>query len=133
MIISNKLFHFFMKFWMLQERKSHFCGIFANFFQCSFKSKMQVLMTVQFFGYFFVGIIWRGGRGFIFKWGVPHGGSMGFDGEGVKKIMGWVGEGMSLCTPIRGNPGSPWYLLEFSWTMLPGRDQNSCRTLDIVQ
>ena len=30
MIISNKPFHFFMKFWMLQEKKLCLCGIFAK-------------------------------------------------------------------------------------------------------
>ena len=54
---------------------------------------MQVLVTVRFFGYFFVGIICGDGRGFIFKRGVPHGGSMGFDGEGVKKNHGMSGGG----------------------------------------
>ena len=57
-IISNKLFHFFMKFWMLPERKSCICGIFVKW-------------QFPIFWIFFVGIIfWKelhfsmeGGRG----------------------------------------------------------------------
>ena len=68
-------FTFLMKFWMLQVRKSNFCGISAIFFWCGFMSEIQVLMTASNFGlFFFLGIIsWNGallfnGRDFIFKW-----------------------------------------------------------------
>ena len=53
---------------MLQERKPHFCGIFATFFQCYFMSETQVLMTVSnFFGFFSRNYFLEGG--FTFQWG----------------------------------------------------------------
>ena len=53
---------------MLQERKPHFCGIFATFFQCYFMSETQVLMTVSNFGGFFSRNYFLDG-GFTFQWG----------------------------------------------------------------
>ena len=50
---SNKLFHFFMKLWMLQLRKSRFYGISAISFQCCLMDEIQVLMTVSDFSGFF--------------------------------------------------------------------------------
>ena len=44
---------FLKKFWMLQVRKSRFCGISDIFFQCCFLSETtQVLMTVSVFLFF---------------------------------------------------------------------------------
>ena len=112
-------FTFLMKFWMLQVRKSHFCGISAI---CYFMIETQVLMTVSRFFCFFLGIIsWNGallfnGGGFTFKWGRCPMGRVNFDGGFSKKTMGWGGcppclpslwktlVGDSPIHPI-GNPG----------------------------
>ena len=51
-IISHLLancFTFCTKFWMLQVRKSRFCGISAISFQCCFMSETQILMAVSNF------------------------------------------------------------------------------------
>ena len=49
---------------MLQERKPHFCGIFATFFQ----SETQLLMTVSdLLGFFSRNYFLEGG--FTFQWG----------------------------------------------------------------
>ena len=64
--LTNCLF-FLTKFWMLQERKPLFCGIFATFFQCYFMSETQVLMNVSdFLGFFSRNYFLEGG--FTFQW-----------------------------------------------------------------
>ena len=106
-IISNKLFHFFMKFWMLQERKLCICGIFG---------KWQFPIFWIFFSrnHFLEG-------GFIFQWGegglffsffFGEGGERGCPKGGgawvlmgvFKKNHGMVAPPLSYASHIRGNP-----------------------------
>ena len=70
-------FTFLKKIWMLQVRKSSFCGISTNFFRCCFMSETQVLMAVSDFSDFFLlGIIsWKGAS--FFNWGLVSGIQLG--------------------------------------------------------
>ena len=104
-----------MKFWMLQVRKSHLCGISAIFSQCYFMSETQELMTVS--GFFSRNHFLEGGftfqwGGLIFKWGegTPLGASalMG-DGVFKKNHAVWGGGGCPPIPPTMGNPlGVPY-------------------------
>ena len=78
-IISHLLancFTFCTKFWMLQVRKSRFCGISAISFQCCFMSETQILMTVSNFCNF----------SFFFPKEGDRGPSLFTEKEGWKKI-----------------------------------------------
>ena len=93
-------FTFLTKFWMLQVRKSRFCGISVIFIQCCFMSETQVLMTVlDFSGFFswnhFPEGSFHWGRGFqlgafIFKWGERAWGALALMGMGFKTNLGCV-------------------------------------------
>ena len=84
--LRNHGFFHVKKFWMLQVRKSHFCGISAIFFQCYFMSETYVNAVSDFSGSFSTNHFLKGaslfiGWGLFFSWGdglhfsvgVPHG------------------------------------------------------------
>ena len=62
-------FTFLIKFCMLKVRKSRFCEMFANFFQCRFMNETQVSMTVSNFLGLFSRYHFLEGD-FTFQWGV---------------------------------------------------------------
>ena len=108
-------FTFLTKFWMLQVRKSRFCGISAIFFQCCFKSKTQLLlMTVSdFSGFCSRNNILEGGftvqcGDLFFSWeGVSFlsEGMLYVDGVGFqKKVIRWRGKASMGNPPTTRNP-----------------------------
>ena len=103
-------FTFLTNFWMFQVRKSCFCGFSVIFFHCCFMS--ETLMTVSNFCFFSVNHFLE--RGFIFWWGLPHGGHWLWWGGFQKKS--WDRRGHLPAPPTMANSETGMYFLfNFAW------------------
>ena len=105
--LRNHSFFLLKKFWMLQVRKSHFCGISASVilwvkhklmpvsdFSDSFSRNHFLKGASLFNGW---GLFFNWGTSF-FSWGVPHGASI-LMWRVFKKIIRWKGHCSHTLTP----------------------------------
>ena len=111
-------FTFLTKFWMLQVRKSHSCGISAIIFQCCFMIETQVLMTVSdFFKFFFqesfhgreLHFSIGGGGGVFFRWRgsfLSWGHQFWWGGGGFEKVKQLPVTGIQPPPTLLNNPSA---------------------------